>query len=140
MTRLFIDSNVFLYAIGAPSPYRESCRAVLVAAGEGDLDAVTSSEVLQELLQVRSRRLGMADATSAVRQASALVSDVLPVTSADVLDACDLLERLPLLQARDALHVAVMRTAGISRLVSVDQGFDVVPGIERIDPHQALVG
>jgi predicted nucleic acid-binding protein len=140
VARLFIDSNVFLYAIGAPSPYRESCRAVLAAAGEGDLDAVTSSEVLQELLHVRSRRLGMADATSAVRQATALVSDVLPVTSVDVLDACDLLEQLPLLQARDALHVAVMRSAGITRLISIDQGFDAVPGIERVDPQRALVG
>ena len=140
MARLFIDSNVFLYAIGAPSPYRESCRTVLTAVGDGELDAVTSSEVLQELLHVRSRRFGTADATSAVRQAAALVSDVLPVTSADVLDACDLLEQLPHLQARDALHVAVMRSAGITRLVSVDQGFDAVPGIERVGPQQALVG
>ena len=89
---------------------------------------------------MRSRRFGTADATSAVRQAAALVSDVLPVTSADVLGACDLLEQLPQLQARDALHVAVMRSAGIVRLVSIDQGFDAVPGIERVDPQQALVG
>jgi predicted nucleic acid-binding protein len=34
--------------------------------------------------------------------------------------------------ARDALHVAVMERHGVSRIMSFDRGFDIVPGIERL--------
>lgn len=36
------------------------------------------------------------------------------------------------ISARDALHVAIMRQAGISRILSYDRGFDAIPGIERL--------
>ena len=34
--------------------------------------------------------------------------------------------------ARDAVHAAVMRRRGVTRLMSLDAGFDRVAGIERI--------
>lgn len=34
--------------------------------------------------------------------------------------------------ARDAPHVAVMRSNRIDRILSFDRGFDAVPGIERL--------
>ena len=33
--------------------------------------------------------------------------------------------------ACDALHVAVMRSNRVNRILSFDHGFDAVPGIER---------
>ena len=36
------------------------------------------------------------------------------------------------LSARDALHVAVMQKAGVSRILSFDDGFDSLSGIERL--------
>lgn len=36
------------------------------------------------------------------------------------------------LSARDALHAAVMRREGVSRIMSFDGGFDALPGITRI--------
>lgn len=36
------------------------------------------------------------------------------------------------LSARDALHVAVMISVGIGRILSFDSAFDLFPGIERI--------
>ena len=36
------------------------------------------------------------------------------------------------LSARDALHVAVMEKVGVSRILSFDDGFDSLPGIERL--------
>jgi predicted nucleic acid-binding protein len=138
VARVFLDTNVFLYAIGADSPHRAPCRALLSLVGDGAVRAVTSSEVLQEILHVRARRLGLEDAASAVRDASGIVEEVLPVTCADVLCACDLVEARPGLSARDALHVAVMRGARIRSLVSIDRDFDSIEGIERIGPKEAL--
>jgi predicted nucleic acid-binding protein len=138
VARLFLDANVFLYALGADGPHRAPCRDVLLAVGQGQLDGITSSEVLQEILHVRSRRVNVADAASAVRAAADLVAEVLPVTSQDVLEACSLLETHASLGARDALHAAVMRNSQVHVLVSVDRDFDVIPDLKRLDPVQAL--
>jgi predicted nucleic acid-binding protein len=138
VARVFLDADVFLYAVGADSPHRTPCRAVLEAVGQGKLDGITSSEVLQEMLHVRSRRMNVTDAVSAVRAAADLVSEVLPVTNHDVLEACSLLEAHSSLGARDALHAAVMKNSQVHVLVSVDRDFDVIPDLKRIDPMQAL--
>ena len=51
---------------------------------------------------------------------------------AEINRARSLLETLQDLSARDALHVAVMQSAGINRILSFDSGFDSCPGIERV--------
>lgn len=138
MARVFLDANIFLYAVGAESPHKEPCRQVLLAVGQGALDAVTSSEVLQEVLHVRSRRVGLKDGVQAARAAAAIVAEILPVTGDDVLSACRLLERRPPLTARDALHVAVMKANHIQTLVSVDKDFDALKDIKRVSPEGAV--
>ena len=138
MSRIFVDANVFLYAVGAEGPHRDACRSVLQAVGQGKLEGVTSSEVLQEILHVRSRRVSVQDATSAVRAAADLVAEVFPVTTRDVLEACRLLESHAGLGARDALHAAVMKNSQVHLLVSVDRDFDAITDLKRIDPSEAL--
>jgi predicted nucleic acid-binding protein len=135
---VFLDANVFLYAVGGEGPYRQPCRALLQAVGDGGLEAVTNTEVLQEILHVRSRRLNIKDAVVAVRSASDLVREVLPVRREDVLEACKLLERYHGLGARDALHAAVMKSASVHLLVSLDGDFDVIREIKRLSPTDAL--
>lgn len=137
MGKVFLDANVFLYAIGADGPHREPCRQVLMAVGRGELDAVTSSEVLQEVLHVRSRRVDLKDGLQAVRTAASIVSEVLPVSGEDVLAACRLLERHGQMTARDALHVAVMKASHIHALISVDKGLDAIKDIRRVSPEDA---
>jgi predicted nucleic acid-binding protein len=138
VTRIFLDANVFLYALGGDGPHRDSCRAVLEAVGKGTLDGITSTEVLREVLQVRARRENVEDAVKAVRSAAGLVADVLPVAADDVLEACRLLAAHPALNARHALHAAVMKNSRITVLASVDRDFDVFPGLKRLDPKDAL--
>ncbi len=138
MARVFLDANIFLYATGGEGPHRQFCPAVLRAVAEGALDGATSTEVLQEILHVRARRFGRAAAGTAVRAASALVADVLPVRREDVRAACDLLNRHPQFGARDAGHVGVMINAQIPVLVSVDQDFDVLNTVRRVSPEAAL--
>jgi predicted nucleic acid-binding protein len=138
VARVFIDANIFLYAVGGDGPHREPCKAVLAAVADGALEGVTSTEVLQEILHVRARRLGVIDAAAAVRAAAALVAEVLPVTVDDVLGACDLATGHHRLGARDALHVAVMRNGGITTIVSLDEDFDCIKHIKRLRPEDAI--
>ena len=48
----FVDTDVFMYAIGAPHPDRAAARAMLEEGADHRLELCTSAEVLQELLHV----------------------------------------------------------------------------------------
>ena len=50
----------------------------------------------------------------------------------EIRSARVLLDSVGRLSARDALHVAVMQKAGASRILSFDDGFDSLSGIERL--------
>lgn len=60
-----------------------------------------------------------------------VVDVVLPIELDDVQRARALLSS-PGLQARDAIHVAVMQRHGISRILSFDRAFDQVTGLTRL--------
>jgi predicted nucleic acid-binding protein len=47
---VFLDVNVFMYAAGAPHPYKAACVRILADMETGALTAAINTEVLQELL------------------------------------------------------------------------------------------
>lgn len=130
---VFLDTNVFLYAAGREHPLREPARRVLERFEEGALAANTNVEVVQEILYVLGRRGLLREGLRLARLILALFPEPLPLTRADLADACDLLERHPDLSPRDAVHIATMRNHGLDTVISADVHFDAVPGIRRID-------
>lgn len=132
---MFIDTNVFLYAAGAEHAMRAGSQAIVSQLGSGRLSAVTSAEVLQEILHVLGRRGRPEEAAKLVRNVTSLLP-VLAVDAPTVLDAGALLAANSALDARDAVHVATMQRANISEIVSADAAFDAVPGIVRRSPAE----
>ena len=49
---IFVDTNIFVYAVGREHPRRESAQAFFVDANRDQAPLYTSAEVLQELLHV----------------------------------------------------------------------------------------
>lgn len=130
----FIDSNIPMYAAGADHPLKAPCLAILKAVAEKDLSAVSSVEVLQELLH-RYTALGHRQRAVAVASAfMEIVVEILPVIPEDVVRAMEILHSLPRIQTRDVMHVAVMRRHGITTIISADKHFDAVPDLIRLDP------
>lgn len=128
---ILVDSNIPMYLVGNAHPNKDIARsslARLTAAGER---LVTDAEVLQEILHryVLTERAHLVHA--ALEAVLDQVADVFPVEREDVLLAAEVV-RVSKLSARDAVHVAVMRRRGITRILSFDRGFDAVEGIERI--------
>lgn len=129
---ILVDSNVPMYLIGAAHPNKTLARQALegcIAAGER---LVTDAEVLQEILHryvAIDRRAALQPAFDALL---GVVDDVLPIERADVEDAKLLLLTAEELSARAALHMAVMRRHGITRIMSFDRGFDRVLGVVRV--------
>lgn len=60
-----------------------------------------------------------------------VVNTVLPIELEDTQRARNLLVT-PTLQARDAIHIAVMQRHGIARVLTFDRAFDTIPGLDRL--------
>jgi uncharacterized protein len=131
---VFIDTSIVMYAGGADHPNREPCRAVMGRVADGTLDAVTSAEVVQEILHRFTRGQRQIGSRMA-RSVLDLFDEVLPVERCTIAAAVARYENHPQLSARDALHVATCVANGINAIVSVDAGFDVVADVRRIDPR-----
>jgi uncharacterized protein len=132
--RVFIDSNIPMYAAGKPHRNREPSLRLLKRVQSGEIEGNTSTEVLQEILY-RYSSLGRRDIAAQVYDLFVeICPTVLDVTLADTDLARDLLVEIAGISARDAVHTAVMRNHGIDRIASFDAGFDGVPGVERLEP------
>jgi predicted nucleic acid-binding protein len=129
---IFVDANVPMYLVGAEHPHKADAQRLIERLVREQRRLVTSSEVFQEILHRfvsidRRDRIELAFETL-----RGVVEDVLAIEVSDVFAAKDLIHANPLLSARDALHVAVMRRCKLSEIVSFDRGFDAIGGITRL--------
>jgi predicted nucleic acid-binding protein len=137
--KYFLDTNIFMYAAGQDHALKAPCVGILRRVANEELEAVTSTEVLQEILY----RYGAIGETQRGLRLSRLAVDqvggaVLPVTLKDMQRAFGLVERHgEAIAARDAVHAATMLNNGVTRLFSADTHFDVIAGITRVDPRTA---
>ncbi|OFW58535.1 MAG: hypothetical protein A2133_03220 [Actinobacteria bacterium RBG_16_64_13] len=141
--RVYVDTTIFMYAMGGESRYRDSCARILRAGAADRAVLVTSAETLQEVLH-RFRSIGRdKDIRAAFNAISASVQHVLPVTAEDVEEARRLGERTVRgsrsarrseASARDLVHAAVARRQGLREILTVDAGFAAIPGVKVVDP------
>lgn len=124
-----------MYAAGADHPLRDACLRIVHAIGDGQIsDAVTSVEVIQEIVH-RYRAIGRSDGAVALASRTMdLLAPVLPITHFTMRRIPDLASRYPSLQARDLVHVATCIQEGIAEIISTDRGLDGVAEVRRIDP------
>ena len=131
--KVFVDSNVPMYVAGGEHPNREPARRFLERVRAGEVDACTSTEVLQEILY-RYSALRRIDLAAQVYDLFVEICPaVLDVTLADTDRARDLLRDFNGLSARDAVHAGVMKSHGVEWIATFDTGFDTLPEIRRIE-------
>ena len=123
---IFVDTNVFMYAVGRPHVLQASAQDFFIEANRDGTPLCTSAEVMQELAHVYlpTGRLQTFDATLELL-ASASV-EVWPLEEADVALARQLHEQHPALQARDLCHLASCRRRGVREIKTFDQTFAAV--------------
>ncbi len=130
---IFIDSNIPMYVAGRDHPLREPARRFLDRVRTGNVDACSSTEVLQEILY-RYVGLNRHDLAADVYDLFVQLCPVIfPVTLADTDRAKMLIAEQAAIGTRDAVHAAVMLNNGVRRIATFDAGFDAVAGVERID-------
>jgi predicted nucleic acid-binding protein len=133
----FLDTNVFLYAAGGEHPQRSPCQDVLRRVARGEIAATTSSEVVQEILYVLTRRGLRHEALQLARNILKMFPAMLEVGSREMAVACDLLETRSALPPRDAVHAATMLTHQVTAIITADEHFEQVPKLRRVSPADA---
>lgn len=134
MKPVFIDTNIPIYAGGKPHPNKEPCANVIMAIAKGEIQAVSSAEVLQEILHRHCLTKERAKGIKMLHEFRELLSDIFPVTIKEVNMAATFLEKYPDIEARDAIHIATMLTNDIKLILSTDKHLDDIQGVKRIDP------
>ncbi|MGH3452547.1 MAG: type II toxin-antitoxin system VapC family toxin [Haloechinothrix sp.] len=129
---ILVDSNVPMYLVGAEHPHKADAHRLLDGLIAGEERLVTDVEVLQEILH----RYTAIDRTDAIQPAFDALLNIVDEIFAIGLEDVEGAKRVVLggygLSARDAIHVAVMQTHEIRRILSFDSRFDRFPGIERL--------
>ncbi|MBI4599297.1 type II toxin-antitoxin system VapC family toxin [Candidatus Uhrbacteria bacterium] len=130
--RYFLDTSVIMYAAGAEHAYKKPCVLILEKIERNLIDALTSTEVIQEIIyrfaHIGEKQKGI--------ELSRVIMSFVPLVGVDesaIQSALDLFERYDV-DARDALHAAVALQFGTNAILSSDKHFDTIEEIERVDP------
>ncbi len=129
----FIDSNIFFNAKVKDKKYGESCSRILADLVNGQISALTSTLVLLEVGNAM-RKFGLAQEVQ--EELNAIYSTGIPVyeiLNVDIRLVGELFSKTGL-SPYDCAHVAVMKRAGLDRIISTDGDFDEMPGLARLDP------
>lgn len=117
----FVDTNVFMYAVGGPHPLRAEARSFLEESLESGLPLVTSAEVLQELLHAYLPVNRVETLDAAITLVDGCVQSIWPVEAADVKLARALAGEHEGLGARDLIHLACCRRRDVSGVMTFDR-------------------
>ncbi len=119
---IFVDTNVFMYAVGREHPLKEEARAFFLRERVSAETLVTSAEVLQELRHAYLPLNRMETLDAALTLARTQVGEIWSVDWEDVDLARSLVGANPGLTARDLLHLACCRRRDIERIRTFDRG------------------
>ncbi len=130
--RIYLDTNVFIYALEGYSLYAGELAVLFAGIDEGTIQAVTSQLTLAETL-VKPLMMGdlgrQALYEQAIRSRAALhVADI----DRDILVEAARLRATTGLKLPDAVHAATARRANCTVIVTNDARFRVVSGIDVV--------
>lgn len=129
---ILVDSNVPMYLVGAEHRHKDDAQRLLDDLIAREERLVTDVEVLQEILH-RYTAIARPDAIQPAFDAVlSVVDEVFSVSVEEVEEAKGIILGGYGLSARDAIHVATMRSHDVRRILSFDSAFDRFPGIERL--------
>ena len=121
---IFVDSNVFLYAVGKPHPLRAEAQYFFMESSRNGKRLATSAEVLQELLLVYLPVGRIETLDAALDLATKGADQIIPITGETVIQARHLVNEYPGLTARDLLHLSVCQIHKIPEIKTFDRNLN----------------
>ena len=126
---IFIDTNVFVYAVGRPHSLKDPAREFFVQANQDRMPLFTSAEVLQEVAHIYLPVGRLDDFDAVMSLVEMFKVEVWPLEERDVALARQLHEQYPNLGARDLCHIASCQRRGVSQFKTFDQRLSDVAAV-----------
>lgn len=135
---VYIDTNIFVYAVSDKGETGELARKLLKRIEDGEIEASTSSLAFSELVYVLMRISDRETAINAGENFLALnnigIETMGKSTCRIALEAM----RQYSFKPQDAMHYAVMKETGISEIISEDTDFGKAKDIRRYTQKEFL--
>jgi predicted nucleic acid-binding protein len=130
--KVYLDTNVFIYAVEAVAEYAAAVEVLFGLIEDGTVSAVTSELTLAEALAkpLEVGRYDIAQVYEAMLTPSTWLS-VVPIDRSILIEAAKLQAQLKL-RLPDAIHVATAIATGCPTVLSNDRRLQVPPGIKRL--------
>jgi predicted nucleic acid-binding protein len=130
--KVYLDTNVFIYAVEAVAAYRAAVEALFTLLEESAVSAVTSELTLAEALTkpLELERHAIAAVYEAMLTPSAWLA-VMPIEPSVLIEAARLQAQLKL-RLPDAIHLATAIATDCPTVVSNDRRLRAPPGIKLL--------
>jgi predicted nucleic acid-binding protein len=128
---LYLDANVFVYAVLNRESIGERARYLLSRIQEGKKAGSSSALTFDELVWAVRRHRSPEDAISAGEAFLGMPGLKLLEVNGDVLSSALDLIRAYKLDPRDSIHAASALAESAEALISNDEHFDLVSGLRR---------
>lgn len=130
--RIYLDANIFIYALEEIEPWAEITRQLLSAIDGGECYAITSELTVAECL-VKPLELGRADIVQTylnfLQNRRSL--SVVPVMREILIEAAKL-RASGRIKLPDAIHIATALQQGSNLFLTNDQRFQTVAGVQML--------
>jgi predicted nucleic acid-binding protein len=134
---LYIDSNIFIFASTDKEKLGQNCREIIRLINEQKIACAASFLVVDEVMWILKKNVGRDDAIKITKAMLSMPIKWVEVDESVIVKMIDIFEKTTL-DPRDAIHIASMKELGLSSIVSEDNDFDKIGGIERIDASKCI--
>jgi predicted nucleic acid-binding protein len=124
MDRVFIDTNIPMYAAGCEHPNRQPSQKILEKISKQQIFGVTSTEVFQEILHRYQSINLMNSGIKIFEEFSSIVDEVLQINFKIMENAKNILSGNPGILTRDAIHTATIEYYNIDYIATFDKHFE----------------
>jgi len=128
---LYIDSNIFIFASMDKGKLGENSRTIIKLINEQKISCAASFLILDEVMWILKKNVGREDAIKIAKAMLSMPIKWIEVDKLVVIKMINIFEKTKL-DPRDAIHIASMKTLGLSSIVSEDNDFDKIDGIKRV--------
>ena len=134
---IFCDTGVLLAAASKDHPSSSDAQALVTAIGAGRIAATINTAVISEILQIMAWRQARQAGTLIAGHVRRLFPTMTAIEPAQLDVATELMDRIPGLSPRIAVHAANCLAHGVREVVSTDGAFGLVSGLRRLSPSDA---
>ncbi len=134
---MYIDSNIFIFAATDKGKLGQNCRGVIRLINEQKIICASSFLVVDEAIWVLKKSVGKDSAIKITKAMLSMPIKWIEIDKSVIIRMIDIYNKTTL-DPRDAIHISSMRKVGLSVIVSEDNDFDKVDGIERINASKCI--